>query len=396
MLTTTLWTGALAFELLVLRPSRVRARGAIEALASRASEYVLSIIQVGLLTSLLANVLELEAESYAGGGSLTSFTVVRDILHSHYGAFWLVRLALLFLVQLALMFVPTTSSGRHDVRASGWTAVVPLRTAGVLGGLYLAGIAMSGHADAVMQMVATSVLLDWLHLLANTLWVGGMASIALALIPAFRVALRESRGDGNDSRLAFLVILSRYSPVALAAVTTATITGMFNAQVHLNSLDAFLNSQYGRFLLVKMALIGLLVFVSASHVLISRPRLAAILIDRRTGSLSSGFTSLTLRLSVEPLLGAGILLCVALMGQVAPAVSVFSTSAPATAVRDARGGANTRDSGQYCGSRAQGGARRVAHHKPARGRARALLRHRTRIRQSGDRRPGTHQAFHTR
>ena len=43
--------------------------------------------------------------------------------------------------------------------------------------------------------------------------------------------------------------------------------------------------------------------------------------------MADGFPSLYRRLRLEPLLGAGVLLCVALMSQVAPAVTVFSSGA---------------------------------------------------------------------
>ena len=335
LIASTLWTGALVFEFLVLRSARLHARGAVAALATGASERVIAIIQLGLLATLLASVIELEVQAYASGGSLTSFTVIRDILHSHYGAFWLVRLALLFLVQVALMLVPVTAEGKLDVNAKGWSSIVPMPAAGVFGGLYLVGLAMSGHADAVTQMVATSVLLDWLHLLANSFWIGCMASIALALVPALRSSVHESAGDGNDSRLAFLVILSRYSPLALIAVPAAMVTGIFNVQVHVSSLDAFFNSQYGRFLIAKLVIICLILAISASHVCFSRPRLVAVLAGRHSGSLAAGFASLTRRLAIEPLLGLGVLLCVALMGEVAPAVTVFSAPNQAPTVASA-------------------------------------------------------------
>ena len=174
-------------------PARTHAREAVATLAARASERVVAIVQVGLLATLLTSVIELEGQAYASGGTLTSFTVIRDILHSHYGAFWLVRLAFLFLAQVALMLVPTTPEGKLGVSTSGWSSAVPVPAAGFLGGLYLVAMAMSGHADAVTQMVATSVLLDWLHLLANSLWIGCMASIALALIPALRRERQRER-----------------------------------------------------------------------------------------------------------------------------------------------------------------------------------------------------------
>ena len=113
-------------------------------------------------------------------------------------------------------------------------------------------------------------------------------------------------------------------------------TGMFNAQVHVSSLDTFFNSQYGRFLIAKLVHhLGLPSPSAPRMSSSSRPRLAAILTDRRAGSLAAGFASLTRRLAIEPLLGAGILLCVALMGEVAPAVTVFSAPGQVSTGRSA-------------------------------------------------------------
>ncbi len=69
-------------------------------------------------------------------------------------------------------------------------------TARVLGLAYLLAITCSGHTAAVPQLVVTSTLLDWLHLLAVAVWVGGMAAIALALLPT----LRDRTFDGRVAR----------------------------------------------------------------------------------------------------------------------------------------------------------------------------------------------------
>ncbi|MDB5074464.1 MAG: copper resistance protein CopC [Chloroflexi bacterium] len=335
LLASTIWAGALVLELLVLTPVRFKARGAITALANRASARIVAVVQFGLLATLAASVLEIETQVYASGGDVTSFTVLREVLHSHFGTYWLARLVCLFFIQLALLLLPETSSAvGHTVATRPSRLSIPMLAAGVIGLAYLLALALSGHAAAVPQMVATSVLLDWLHLLANSIWIGGMIAIAIALVPALIGGVASSKGDGNDTRLAFLVILNRYSPLALIAVPTATVTGIFNAQVHLDSLDAFFNSLYGRFLIIKLVLIAAILLLSASHVFFTRPRLMAALSGHRDRAIVTGFSSLLRRLALEPVLGAGILLCVALMGQVAPAVTVFSNggnAAPAVA-----------------------------------------------------------------
>ncbi len=180
------------------------------------------------------------------------------------------------------------------------------------------------------------MLLDWLHLLANAVWVGGMAAIALALIPALlRYSARGPR-YALVGREEFLILLDRYSPAAFIAVATAGFTGMFNAQVHLSSFDQLINTTYGRFLLIKLFLIAEIMLLSASHVFVTRPRLRALAGSQALGVRADDlFSSLLSRLRIEPLIGTLILLCVALMGQVALNVTVFTTPTAANTASSA-------------------------------------------------------------
>ncbi|MGH2390677.1 MAG: FixH family protein, partial [Chloroflexota bacterium] len=73
-----------------------------------------------------------------------------------------------------------------------------------------------------------------------------------------------------------------------------------------------------------------------SHVFVTRPRLRAMAGDQALDARAEALlTSLILRLRIEPLLGALILLCVALMGQVAPSVTVFTAPTASTAAAPA-------------------------------------------------------------
>ena len=217
------------------------------------------------------------------------------------------------------------------VRPATRTAISPLTgtATGSLALLYLLSIALSGHASAVPQLALTSVLFDWLHLLAMSIWVGGMAAIALVLVPL----IQRSGLEEIERRRAYLTLLDRFSPAAYLAVATAAFTGMFNTQVHLGSLDQLTGSAYGRFLLIKLLLILELCILSASHVFVTRPQIRQALGRPRPGSLAADFASLAMRLRVEPIIGAFILLCVSLMGQVAPASPLDSTVASTASAR---------------------------------------------------------------
>lgn len=336
LLASTVWTGALALEMLVLGPARRPSTDEPVGLAAAASARIVPVVAIGVLATTGTSLLEIEAQAYAAEGwaGLTSSGVVGGILHSHYGTFWLLRMlaCALTLVVLAsarrgaVAVPPDRSPSRHR-------ELVPLAygVARALGLAYLLALALSGHAAALPQLVLTSVLLDWLHLLANAVWIGGMGAIALVLVPALLRTGTQGPHALAQGRAAFLALLDRFSPAAYIALATAAATGMFNAQVHLSALDQLIDTAYGRFLLIKLALIVEIMALSASHVFLTRPQLRRAQAPAGdAATLDAGFGSLIGRLRIEPLLGALILLCVALMGQAAPAVTVFSDAASAS------------------------------------------------------------------
>ena len=347
LVAAALWTGALALDLLVLLPARRRADHT-SALALEAARRTGLVVRMGLLGSLAAAIAELCGQAYAAAGwsGLTDRQVLGDTLNSHYGTAWILRAAALALTLLVLGAGPSGAGKAGRERSS--LPERSLRAAGALGLAFLLLLAVSGHAAAVPSLVVTSVLLDWLHLIAMSVWVGGMAAIALLLLPDLGV------GAGGGRGLALLSLLDRYSPAAYLALATAAVSGMFAAQVHLDSLDALTGTAYGHFLLIKLALIAELLLLSGSHVFASRPRLRALAAgisiaaavpprpalesaadprpsrsDSASAALAQGFESLALRLRIEPLIGALILLCVALMGQVTPAINTLRDPAAA-------------------------------------------------------------------
>ncbi len=127
---------------------------------------------------------------------------------------------------------------------------------------------MSGHAAAVSpNIVSYAIVIDWLHLLAASLWVGGMMYIATNYLPVLR------RLQIPQQARSLVTVLPYFSPLAIAGVLIMAVTGPFNAAFHLTSWQQFLSTAYGRALLVKIALVGGLLITSAIHVGLLRPRL---------------------------------------------------------------------------------------------------------------------------
>jgi copper transport protein len=140
-----------------------------------------------------------------------------------------------------------------------------------LGGVYLAITpALAGHAS-IESPVGVFFASDVLHVLAASVWVGGIACLLIAL-PA---ATRELAGP-DRSRL-LLATLARFSPLALPAVTALAITGVVQAYIDVRSVHGLLHSTYGALILAKVALLLALValgYVNRERVLPALRRVA--------------------------------------------------------------------------------------------------------------------------
>lgn len=128
----------------------------------------------------------------------------------------------------------------------------------VAGALVL--LAAGGHAAGV-DPAWYGVGLDAVHLLAAGLWAGGIAALALVHPPG---GWRSS-----DAR----VLLARFTPVALAAFGATVVAGGLEAITQLGSVQALFGTAYGRVLLVKMALVALMLPLSAVAWRLKRPHL---------------------------------------------------------------------------------------------------------------------------
>jgi copper transport protein len=129
-------------------------------------------------------------------------------------------------------------------------------------------IAIGGHANSA-EPRALAVLTDWVHLLAASVWVGGIAQVASAWAFGLRALGHESR------RAVMRSVLARFGRVALPAFLLVASTGLTNALIQLGQVSALWETAYGRVLAVKIGLVGAIALASYVHALRLRPRLLA-------------------------------------------------------------------------------------------------------------------------
>lgn len=164
------------------------------------------------------------------------------------------------LVFIVLLIARLAITARERIRfgASIW----------LLGGGLLLTFSLSGHAIAQADPFFP-VLADVVHLTATAVWVGGLIVLALAF-PAVLRALNEKGRITVSARL-----IERFSTHALLSVLALTASGTYAVLLHLTTLSDLWTSDYGRALLVKLGVFGVLLLLGAYNMFIVRPRFTA-------------------------------------------------------------------------------------------------------------------------
>jgi copper transport protein len=311
-----LLVGSLLFRLIVLLPALAAgglAAGSPAAWGAQRRRDTLEGAALGALA--VAAVAALLVQTVAATGLSLGDALgppMLQVLLTRYGIIWLVRLLLMALLAGLLL----TLLRRPDPPPIAvWLAV------GLGLGLLLT-TSLTSHAAALREGAALAVAADWLHLIATSVWLGGLAEMVV-VAPAIAGAMPP---EGRPKFVSALV--GRFSAVALASVAVLIGTGVVASVLHLNRLDALWTTDYGRALLTKLLLLLPMLALAALNLFGVRPALArAATVTRAlsqkgralTTSAARAWTTLTGAVRGEFVLGLLILAATGVLTSLAPA-----------------------------------------------------------------------------
>jgi copper transport protein len=169
----------------------------------------------------------------------------------------------------------------------------------------------AGHAGQTRPR-GLSMFLDWLHLAAGSLWVGGL--IGLLVIWA---------SLGSESRAAGLsVCVPRFSNIALPSVLALLATGTAATIIHMPTAGALWETAYGKAILVKVGLLTAAICLASVSRLRAKPRIVAGRGDPEIGA--SGARLLRRTVSGEAFLVAAAVFAAAVLSSLAPPPPAFA------------------------------------------------------------------------
>ena len=175
------------------------------------------------------------------------------------------------------------------------------------------GLSLSGHDAVDPGSSWLSEAADWLHLPAASLWIGGLATMAVLLWT----------GAPELRRTAFL----RFSRLASVLVAVILLACLYLGYVRLDRVSDLWTTGYGRVLLVKSALFGLALGWGALHHSVLRPRL------QRSQEIAPA--GIRRSLLAESLVGVAVLLAAAILVDSRPPSASAAPAAAAPVFVDA-------------------------------------------------------------
>jgi len=155
----------------------------------------------------------------------------------------------------------------------------------VQGGLWLAAAAALGHVltshAASGSHADVELFLQWLHVASFATWIGGLA-VLLASI-------------GVEASPAKAAVVRRFSRVAGYSLAALCVSGALRALDEVGAWRALVDTLFGRLVLLKIGLVGVLALLGAYNRFRSVPAAGTSLKKlRRTGSVELGVAALAL------------------------------------------------------------------------------------------------------
>jgi copper transport protein len=177
---------------------------------------------------------------------------------------------------------------------------------------------LSGHAGQTAPR-GLSLALDWLHLSAGSIWIGGLVGLLVLWVSL-----------GPERRTAALAtVVPRFSRIAFASVMILIASGVWASVLHLPTLASLWQTSYGVAILVKAALLGCAMLLAAVNLSRTKPRLAAA--AAQPALANDAASLLRLLVSGEVLLVVAAIFAAGVLSSLAPPAKALATVGSASA-----------------------------------------------------------------
>jgi copper transport protein len=230
--------GSILFSLLIwksLKTKKTMRESSV--LETTHSHLFLKLTGIGLLLVLASNILMLAVQA------INLQTTAFEVIKTGFGTTWLVRMVLTIIL-LALWF---WSERRSSINSTQQLLILGFSLALIF------TTTMFGHGAAIMS--EPSIVLDFVHNLLASVWIGGVIYAVFVMIPSF------SKLESDNKEKFSLLVLPKISCVVIISVGILIITGPTLLWFLETDVGLLYDSTYGKLILIKIMLGSIMIAI---------------------------------------------------------------------------------------------------------------------------------------
>jgi copper transport protein len=179
---------------------------------------------------------------------------------------------------------------------------------------------LAGHA-AQTSPAALSLVLDWTHVTAAAVWLGGLVGLVI-------LGVRTPAGARVD---VLGLVVRRFSRTALVCVLLVIASGVAASIIHLPTLSSLWGTSYGQAIMVKVALLSCALVAGGINYARTTPRLAAARERGDRGLGESGARLLRRTVRAEVVLVSATVLAAMVLSSLPPPAKALAEVGQASA-----------------------------------------------------------------
>ena len=196
-----------------------------------------SITGIGLIAVFVSNILMLIMQT------IRLETSAFEVIQTSFGNTWIIRMG----ITIGLLVVWFWIKRRPSISRINQIPLLVLSLA------LIATTTMMGHGTATEQPPA--IILDYVHNLLSSVWIGGIIFFGFILLPAFSIL------DSNKKELISLLMIPRFSIMVIISFGIIIITGPTLLWFLESNVGLLWESTYGKLILIKIAIALIMIAV---------------------------------------------------------------------------------------------------------------------------------------
>lgn len=209
---------------------------------------------------------------------------IGDAIATKFGTVWAVRMFESFVLLAIAVLVYRKLKKKVNSAVPSKEEVLSIFALGLA---ILVTTTLIGHGSATGNTLP--VIVDFIHNLAASVWIGGVVYLGFVVVPK----IKQAPLDEYVKAAVLSIIIPRFSTIPVVILGIIVITGPFLLYMLEDNLDLTLASFYGKELIAKLVLAGIMIGIGAyNQIVIQRQALKGAImglvgVSSKSASLSS-------------------------------------------------------------------------------------------------------------